>query len=49
MTFYRGSLAKFLRFLGKRSDDSLTEVTKQDVVSLPKFVDHSTFCEDDES
>jgi hypothetical protein len=33
MTFYRSSLAKFLQFLGKRSDDPMTEVTKHDVVS----------------
>jgi hypothetical protein len=32
MTFYRGSLSKFLQFLGKRSDDPMTEVSKQDVV-----------------
>ena len=34
MTFYRSSLAKFLLFLGKRSDDPMTEVTKQDVVAF---------------
>jgi integrase len=34
MTFYRTSLAKFLHFLGKRSDDPMTEVTKQDVVAF---------------
>ena len=34
MAFYRGSLAKFLQFLGKRSNDPMTEVTKQDVVAF---------------
>ena len=34
MTFYRSSLAKFLQFLGKRSNDPITEVTKQDVVAF---------------
>ena len=34
MTFYRTSLTKFLQFLGKRSDDPMTEVTKQDVVAF---------------
>ena len=34
MTFYRTSLAKFLQFLGKRSNDPMTEVTKQDVVAF---------------
>src|SRR6266481_2738660 len=34
MTFYRSSLTKFLQFLGKRSDDPMTEVTKQDVVAF---------------
>ena len=34
MTFYRSSLAKFLQFLGKRLDDPMTEVTKQDVVAF---------------
>jgi hypothetical protein len=34
MTFYRTSLAKFLQFLGKRSDNPMTEVTKQDVVAF---------------
>jgi site-specific recombinase XerD len=34
MTFYRDSLAKFLQFLGKRSDDPITDVTKQDVVAF---------------
>jgi hypothetical protein len=46
--FYRSSLAKFLRFLGKRSDDPMTEVTRQSC-SVPKFVDHSSLCEDGES
>jgi hypothetical protein len=31
MTFYRSSLAKFLQFLGKRSDHPIAEITKQDV------------------
>jgi hypothetical protein len=31
MALYRGSLSKFLQFLGKRSDDPMTEVTKQDL------------------
>jgi integrase len=34
MTFYRSSLTEFLQFLGKRSDDPMTEVTKQDVVAF---------------
>ena len=34
MTFYRRSLTEFLQFLGKRSDDPMTEVTKQDVVAF---------------
>ena len=34
MTFYRSSLAKFLQFLGQRSDNAMTEVTKQDVVAF---------------
>ena len=34
MTFYRSSLAKFLQFLGKRSNDPMTEVAKQDVVAF---------------
>jgi integrase len=34
MTFYRSSLAKFLQFLGNRSNDPMTEVTKQDVVAF---------------
>src|SRR6516165_2007242 len=37
MTFYRTSLAKFLQFLGQRSDNAMTEVTKQDVVAFRKF------------
>ena len=48
MTFYRSSLTKFLQFLGKRSDDPMTEVIKQSC-SVPKFVDHSSLCEDGES
>jgi site-specific recombinase XerD len=32
MALYRGGLSKLLQFLGKRSDDPMTEVTKQDVV-----------------
>ena len=46
MTFYRSSLAKFLQFLGKRSNDPITEVTKQECCSVPRFVDHSSLCED---
>src|SRR5260370_17966032 len=34
MTFYRCSLAKFLKFLGSRSDELMTEITKQDVVAF---------------
>ena len=34
MTFYRSSLAKFLQFLGKRSNDPMTEVSKQDIVAF---------------
>jgi site-specific recombinase XerD len=34
MAFYRGSLGKFLQFLGKRSDDPIAEITKQDVVAF---------------
>jgi integrase len=34
MTFCRSSITKFLQFLGKRSDDPMTEVTKQDVVAF---------------
>ena len=34
MTFYRTSLAQFLQFLGKRSNDPMTEVSKQDVVAF---------------
>jgi hypothetical protein len=34
MTFYRGSLTKFLQFLGNRSDDPMAEDTKQDVVAF---------------
>ena len=34
MTFYRGSLTKFLEFLGKRSDDPMAEVAKQDIVAF---------------
>ena len=32
MTFYRGSLNKFVQFLGNRSDEPIREITKQDVV-----------------
>ena len=49
MTFYRSSLTKFLQFLGKRSDDPMTEVTKQGGCSVLKFIDHSSLCEDGES
>jgi hypothetical protein len=48
VTFYRSSLEKLLQFLGKRSDDPMIEVTKQSC-SVPKFVDHSSLCEDGES
>ena len=38
MAFYRSSLAKFLQFLGKRSEDLMTEVTKQDVVAFRNWL-----------
>jgi hypothetical protein len=34
MTFYRCSLEKFLQFLGTRSGDPMTEITKQEVVAF---------------
>jgi site-specific recombinase XerD len=34
MIFYRGSLNKFLQFLGNRSDEPIREITKQDVVAF---------------
>jgi integrase len=34
MIFYRGSLNKFLHFLGNRSDEPIREITKQDVVAF---------------
>ena len=34
MTFYRGSLNKFVHFLGNRSDEPIREITKQDVVAF---------------
>ncbi|HTD17732.1 MAG TPA: tyrosine-type recombinase/integrase [Chthoniobacterales bacterium] len=34
MTFYRGSLNKFVLFLGDRSDQPIREITKQDVVAF---------------
>ena len=34
MTFYRGSLNKFVQFLGNRSDEPIREITKQDVVAF---------------
>ena len=49
MTFYRSSLAKFLQFLGKRSDDPMTEVTKQDVVAFRNSLITQSLCEDGES
>jgi hypothetical protein len=38
MTFSRGSLTEFLRFLGKRSDNSMSEVTKQDVAAFRNWL-----------
>jgi hypothetical protein len=34
MIFYRGSLNKFVQFLGNRSDEPISEITKQDVVAF---------------
>jgi integrase len=34
ITFYRGSLNKFVQFLGNRSDEPIREITKQDVVAF---------------
>ncbi len=34
MTFYQGSLNKFLQFLGRRADEPMGEITKQDVVAF---------------
>jgi integrase len=34
MTFYRGSLNKFVQFLGNRFDEPIGEITKQDVVAF---------------
>jgi site-specific recombinase XerD len=34
MTFYRSSLSKFLQFLGRHSNDPMTEVTKEDFVAF---------------
>src|SRR5215472_13458866 len=34
MVFYRKSLAKFIEFLGPRSDQPITEITKQDIVAF---------------
>ena len=34
MTFYRGSLNKFVQFLGNRSEEAIREITKQDVVAF---------------
>jgi site-specific recombinase XerD len=46
MVFYRGSLHKFLVFLGNRVDEPIREITKQDVVayrnSLTKQVSAKT-------
>ena len=46
MTFYRGSLHKFVEFLGSRVDEPIREITKQDVVayrnSLTKQVSAKT-------
>ena len=33
-TFYRGSLNKFVQFLGNRFDEPISEITKQDVVNF---------------
>jgi site-specific recombinase XerD len=33
-TFYRGSLNKFVQFLGNRLDEPISEITKQDVVNF---------------
>jgi hypothetical protein len=34
MTFYQGSLKKFLLFLDRRADEPMGEITKQDVVAF---------------
>jgi site-specific recombinase XerD len=34
MTFYRGSLNKFVQILGNRFDEPISEITKQDVVAF---------------
>jgi len=34
MIFYRGSLNKFVQFLGNRLDEPIGEITKQDVVAF---------------
>jgi hypothetical protein len=34
MTFYQGSLNKFLLFLDRRADEPMGEITKQDVVAF---------------
>jgi site-specific recombinase XerD len=49
VTFYRSSLEKLLQFLGKRSDDPMTEVTKQDVVAFRNSLITQSLCEDGES
>jgi site-specific recombinase XerD len=33
-TFYRGSLNKFVQFLGNRFDEPISEITKEDVVNF---------------
>jgi site-specific recombinase XerD len=34
MTFYQESLSKFLQFLGRRADEPMGEITKQDLVAF---------------
>ena len=34
MDFYQGSLRKFLQYLGQRADETIAEITKQDVVAF---------------
>jgi site-specific recombinase XerD len=40
MTFYCGSLNKFVQFLGKRLDEPIGEITKQGVVAFLKQLIH---------
>jgi hypothetical protein len=44
MIFYRGSLNKFVQFLGNRSDEPIGEITKQDVVAFRNSLIKQSVC-----